>query len=223
MKCGLESMMVVLVVCLLGGCGGPAVVPTSFTSYESKDGSFKCDAPDGWGTSDQKGKDFCWVTFKSGSAKITLQANDLESLGPTLLAAGKTPAMFGPGVAEATATDISAPSPAATFHRIEQKRVAHDIDGFEEKSRAITVNPPIGICRQSESKATELRGCSATAVVTRCVRPRRTRNMASASCRSAAFPMGSPLTSTTVSAANTHRFDCPSAIRAALDLATRVA
>jgi hypothetical protein len=47
--------------------------------------------------------------------------------------------------------------------------------------------------------------------------------MASASARSAAFPMGSPLTSTTVSAANTHRSGCPSAMRAALDLATRVA
>lgn len=62
------------------GCAGPAQVPTSYTAYNAKDGTFQCDAPDGWEAKGGGGRGPVWAKFTSGSAEIAIRGNLADSL-----------------------------------------------------------------------------------------------------------------------------------------------
>lgn len=72
----------ILGAALLTGCASePTVIPTSYASYNSKAGTFACDAPQGWETTDggERGP-IEWAKFTSGPAWIKIQATDAGSL-----------------------------------------------------------------------------------------------------------------------------------------------
>ena len=80
---GVNTFLTCLSLSLLVGCGGgAAIVPTSYSSYNAKDGSFACDTPDGW---DIKGGGRSgtpvWAKFASGSALIHFKVEFHQPFG----------------------------------------------------------------------------------------------------------------------------------------------
>lgn len=72
-----------LATCLaLVGCSGSATIPTSYTLYNSKDGSFACEAPEGWTIAGGGGKSGSptWARFESGPAMIEVKSSFVGSL-----------------------------------------------------------------------------------------------------------------------------------------------
>ena len=63
------------------GCGGGAVtVPTSFTHYNAKDGTFACDAPDGWEVKGGGKRGPVWAKFTSGAGVVRINGTLSDSL-----------------------------------------------------------------------------------------------------------------------------------------------
>ncbi len=62
------------------GCAGKAVVPTSYDTYNSKDGSFQIQYPAGWETDGGDKSGYAWAKFTSGGAVISVDANMAGSL-----------------------------------------------------------------------------------------------------------------------------------------------
>jgi hypothetical protein len=67
---------------LIVGCSGSAKVPTTYSLYNSKDGAFACEAPDGWEIKGGGGKSGSptWARFQSGSATIEIKSSVVGSL-----------------------------------------------------------------------------------------------------------------------------------------------
>jgi hypothetical protein len=64
----------------LGGCGGPATVPKSYSSYKAEDGSFKIEYPAEW-TVEGGGKGgYGWAKFTSGNSEIKVTTSLVGSL-----------------------------------------------------------------------------------------------------------------------------------------------
>lgn len=82
------ALVVVGGALVAGGCGGPAVVPTSYDSFSDKHNTFKMQAPGGW-TSDSGGNDkkYSWAVFASGGAKIAV---DVDGMGALILRTAET-------------------------------------------------------------------------------------------------------------------------------------
>ena len=65
---------------MVAGCGGgPVPAPTSYKTWENKDGGVAVDYPEGW-DADGGGKKNTWASFEKGSAKIKLQTDITGSL-----------------------------------------------------------------------------------------------------------------------------------------------
>ena len=66
-----------------GGCGGPAVVPTSYDSFADKHNTYKIQAPGGWTfDSGGDGKKYSWAVFASGGATISIEVDGLRADPP---------------------------------------------------------------------------------------------------------------------------------------------
>ena len=65
---------------LLAGCGGPAVIPTSYSTYNAKNAAFKIDYPAEWTAEGGDKAGYAWAKFTSGSAEISVDANVSGSL-----------------------------------------------------------------------------------------------------------------------------------------------
>ena len=78
---GLRQFIALLAATLVvTGCSGPAQVPTSFSNYNAKDGTFQCDAPEGWEIQGGGGRGPVWAKFTSGGAEIAIRGNLSDSL-----------------------------------------------------------------------------------------------------------------------------------------------
>jgi hypothetical protein len=66
----------------LVGCSGSAKVPTAYVLYNSKDGAFACEAPEGWEIKGGGGKSGSptWARFQSGPATIEIKSSVVGSL-----------------------------------------------------------------------------------------------------------------------------------------------
>ncbi len=67
-------------VLAIGGCAGKAVVPTSYSTYNAKDGSFQIQYPAGWEADGGDRSGYAWAKFTSGGAVISVDANVVGSL-----------------------------------------------------------------------------------------------------------------------------------------------
>lgn len=76
------SSLVLVGSLALTGCSGSAKVPTAYTSFNSKDGTFACQAPEGWENRGGGGKSGTpsWAKFESGPALIEIRASAAGSL-----------------------------------------------------------------------------------------------------------------------------------------------
>lgn len=67
-------------ICLSGCGGGAATVPASFSHYNANDGTFACDAPDGWEIKGGGKRGPVWAKFTSGSAIVRINGSLSDSL-----------------------------------------------------------------------------------------------------------------------------------------------
>ena len=67
---------------LIAGCSTqpPVAAPTSYASYNSPDGSFLVNYPDGWSAEGNAGRRLAWARFEMGGAKISVRASAEASL-----------------------------------------------------------------------------------------------------------------------------------------------
>jgi len=137
------SFVGVLSCVVLAGCGSePVVIPTSYTLYNAKDGTFECDAPDGWETKGggKNASGPVWAKFISGPATIHFKAS------PTSLLANA--ALSGRG-AEANAVPNIAP--VHLIHVATMDVAKEDYDDYTEIAGSpVVMNCVLGPARLSE-------------------------------------------------------------------------
>ena len=63
-----------------GGCTGATVMPTTYTTYDAKDGSFQIECPAGWEVTTGGSRGYAWAKFTSGNAEIAVDTNLTGSL-----------------------------------------------------------------------------------------------------------------------------------------------
>lgn len=74
-------LVVFVAISCLGGCGpAPMTTPKTFTLYNSPDGTFACEHPDGWEAAGNAKRQVIWAKFTSGDAKIDVRATASGSL-----------------------------------------------------------------------------------------------------------------------------------------------
>jgi len=126
-----------------GGCGGSLEAPTSFDSYNAKDGSFACQYPAGWEAAGG-GKGHQWAKFTSGSAEIKIETNISGSLIGDIAQSRNQAA----GIQDAH-EDLA---PVAQVHEMEKEGFAEDMSNYEEQAPQ-TVRTGLGDARKAEFTA----------------------------------------------------------------------
>jgi hypothetical protein len=135
------------------GCGSVAA-PSSYTEYNAKDGSFKCQRPADWETKGG-GKGFYKASFKSGPASIEILAKVTGSL-------------LG-DIAGGTTSDEDVPEELraeAQVHQFYLREAEEKFSNYEEKKPEV-INTELGEGRRSEFTASggmggKIRGFRAT-------------------------------------------------------------
>jgi hypothetical protein len=129
----------------MGGCSSePAVVPVSFTTYNAADGTFACDAPEGWKI-DGGGKNGpVWAKFISGPATINIKADVAGSL------VGDIAGSLGGGDQAVLPQD----EPVHVVHIDGIEKAAEDYNGYTETPTSPTImSVSLGPGRVSEFTA----------------------------------------------------------------------
>jgi hypothetical protein len=125
---------------VLGGCGGKAVVPTSYNTFNADDGSFQLEYPAEW-TVESGGKSgFAWANFKSGSAQILVDSNSVGSLIGDIAKTGGSAALGQAPIADE--------SPVALVH--EHEREVFEEEGGYKEQKPETIMIKLGEARRSE-------------------------------------------------------------------------
>jgi hypothetical protein len=138
------SVVVTLVCVTLIGCGSGAVqIPTSYSAYNTKDGTFACDAPAGWevkGGGKGSSSSPVWAKFISGPALIHFKT----SLAASLLS--------GPGGNRQGDPNLPPDfEPVHGIHVALIEDVKKDFDGYTEIAGSpIVMNCSLGPARLSE-------------------------------------------------------------------------
>ncbi len=146
-------------ILVIGGCTGKAVVPTSYNTYNAKDGSFQIQYPAGWEADGGDRSGYAWAEFTSGGAVISIDANVIGSLIGDISKSSIIPM----GIV----TDQEDRAPVAAVH-------AHEKQGFEDK-KGVTEEKPVPVktgfpdARKSEFSGAKtfggaIRGCRVTAL-----------------------------------------------------------
>lgn len=114
-----------LVGAVLGGCTEQVAVPTSYKSYEAKDGSFSAPYPDGWEVDGGSRPDntYGWAQFKQGPAKIRITADVTGSLIGDISSGGMG-GMVGDEAPEE--------QPVAVVHEMGRDKYAEDFSDYKE-------------------------------------------------------------------------------------------
>jgi hypothetical protein len=113
------------VALVISGCGGRAVVPTSFNTFNSKDGSFQIQYPAEWTAESGDRSGYAWAKFTSGNAEISVDANAVGSVIGDL---AKTGMVMTNDVA-----NMEDRSPVAATHETEREGFEEDAGVKEQK------------------------------------------------------------------------------------------
>jgi hypothetical protein len=136
-----------------GGCSSPVPAPTSFETYNAKDGSFQCEYPADW-EADGGGKGYYWAKFTKGTAEIAVDVQVSGSLMGDIAASGMSMAL--PGV-KLSPEEMEAEAPVAKVHQIEKDQVAEQMGNYAEQPPQ-AVRPKLGDTRKSEFTAAAFGG-----------------------------------------------------------------
>jgi hypothetical protein len=122
-RAAIASVCSLLLIIGASGCGGSVPAPKAFAKYDSPDGRFACDYPQGWekaggGKAD---KPISWAKFTSGNAEIRVDADFAGSLFGDIAKAGS--AMSG-----------DEEPPAAKVHPLGKRHMKEEFgDKYEER------------------------------------------------------------------------------------------
>lgn len=132
-------------IIVLAGCGSQAVqVPTSFSPYNAKDGTFACEYPEDWEAKGGGGRGPVWAKFASGPALIEVKASPAGSL--------LSDAMGGGGSDENTPPQFE---PVHLVHTAYQGDAEKEFDDYTEIAGSpIVMNCSLGPARLSEFTST---------------------------------------------------------------------
>jgi hypothetical protein len=148
-------------VLVIGGCGGPAVVPTSYNTFNSKDGSFQIQYPAGWEADGGDRSGYAWAKFTSGGAEISVDANITGSIMGDLSKSSIIPLGIEGDQEDRT--------PVASVHANEKQQF-EDAAGVKEE-KPVPVRTGFPDARKSEFSGTKtfggtIRGYRVTAMST---------------------------------------------------------
>lgn len=137
----MQNLILVVMAAALVGCGGAAaVIPTSYSSYNAKDGSFACDTPDGWEIKGGgKSGTPVWAKFSSGSALIHFKASSTNRLANAALSGRSADANAIPNFA-----------PVHLLHVDAIKQAEQEYEGYTEIAGPTVMNSKLGPARMSE-------------------------------------------------------------------------
>jgi hypothetical protein len=127
-----------------GGCGGQAVVPATFNTYNDANKLFSIQYPAEWSEKCGGVKDHAYAEYTSGDAKIDIDASLVGSLIFSIAETGVVP-QVGPG------TDTAAA--AKKVHWLEKRGFEGKENVKEEKAAMVKTNTGEGT--QSEFKGTD--------------------------------------------------------------------
>jgi hypothetical protein len=105
------------------GCEGTVAAPTSFAPYDSADGRFSCDYPQGWEVEKGAGKQdapYSYAKFRAGGAEIRVEADFAGSLFGDMAKAGA--AMSG-----------DAEAPVARVHPLGERHMKEEFTNYQER------------------------------------------------------------------------------------------
>jgi hypothetical protein len=141
MKFCLPGLVIVIAAATaMSGCSEPAVVPDAYQIYNSKDGSFKIEYPQGWEVAGGGKGRLARAKFTSGDAFISVSMDLVGSLKGDI--AQSTGVMAG-----GTEGGANRP-PVAEVHESEKKGFEEDEDVTEKPP--VAVNTGFGEARKSE-------------------------------------------------------------------------
>ncbi len=135
----LPAALAVLLACL-AGCGGSAVVPSSYTTYNAKDGSFQIELPAEWEIEGGGRGSYAWAKATSGGAVIRVETSVAGSLMGDIAASQN--AMLGDEVPDEET------APVHEVHLVEQEAFTEEKGCQEEDPVAIKTG--MGDSRRSE-------------------------------------------------------------------------
>ena len=131
----------------MAGCESQQIsIPTSFTSYETKEGTFVCEYPEGWEAKGGGGKHGpLWAKFTSGAALIHIKASTTGSL--------MSDAMGGRNADNAALTPQDAPVHKIHMTFLRSAQEQHN-DYTELPGNPTVLDSRLGPARLSEFTAT---------------------------------------------------------------------
>ena len=132
----------VLSLAALVGCGaGSVTIPTSYATYNSKDGTFACDYPEDWEKKGGgKGSGPVWAKFSSGPALIHFKASTTSRLANA--------SMTGRG---ADVNAVPTLAPVHLLHVAAIEAAEEEYDGYTEIAGSpVVMNCVLGPARLSE-------------------------------------------------------------------------
>ena len=158
----LAVMCVSFACLLLVGCAGspPVAAVTTYTSYNSPDGAFEVQLPDGWEVTGNAGRSMSWAKAKAGAALVSLRADAKASL------------LDDAGGGRAADRNALSPelAPVHDIHEMGLDGAPDDYGGYQETPAGTQVlDCPLGPARFSEFTASgsfggALHGYRATAI-----------------------------------------------------------
>ena len=133
-----------LLVC---GCSGRVAAPTSYESYNAKDGAFACQCPAGWDVTGGGRGGYHSCKFKSGGASIKVISDVAGSLMGDIVGSRN----------QSMGMDDEVEPPVAEIHEMGQREMADELGNYQEQA-AQPVRTSLGEGRQSEFTASSTFG-----------------------------------------------------------------
>lgn len=139
----LALVLSTVVAVALAGCGGKAVVPSSYKSYNAKNGAFKIEYPDGWTAEGGGNAQYASAKFTSGKAQIEVYTGLSGSAMGDIAASQNR--MSG------AKDDDETLAPVAKVHQVEQAGFVEEQGAKEQPPVALKTG--LGDTRKSEFTA----------------------------------------------------------------------
>jgi len=146
----LVSLVLVASVAGICGCGGSVAIPSSYKSWNAKDGTFKLKYPDNWDAKGGGKQGIQWAKFTSGSAIIRVDTDVSSSLMGGIVDAGLAGGL-GEGLSEEEAMELA---PVHMIHKMREEQFAMERSGYKEEA-PIKFDSKLGEGRKSAFVASE--------------------------------------------------------------------
>lgn len=156
----LFASVILLLVVGLSGCGSSVAIPSSYKSWNAKDGTFKLNYPANWEAKGGGKQGIQWASFASGKASIRVDTDVSSSLMGGI---GQVGMGFGEELSEEDAMELA---PVHGIHEGRKEQFAEDMRAYSEED-PIKFSSSLGEGRKSafsssEGMGTKIRGYRAT-------------------------------------------------------------